>query len=137
MRRTTAVGVLPGAAGASTVAQPAPIGTPRHEALLLTTALAYAAGLIHTIAAVEHVSEFWLFGGFFAGLAAAQFAWGTLAFARPAPRTLIFGAYLASGTVILWLCTRTVGLPIGPTPWQPESAGALDVAATADEIVLA
>jgi hypothetical protein len=113
------------------------LGTPRYEAVLLASALSFAAGLIHTIATVEHMREYALFGVFFAGLAAVQFAWGAWIFARPAPRTLLAGVYLAWGIVALWACSRTIGLPIGPTPWQPEPAGTIDVAATSDEIVMA
>jgi hypothetical protein len=81
--------------------------------------------------------EFVLFGVFFAALAAIQLAWGSWIFSHPAPAGLRGGACLAVAVAMLWLCSRTVGLPIGPTPWQPEGAGALDVAATSDELVLA
>ena len=37
----------------------------------------------------------------------------------------------------LWMISRTSGLPIGPQPWAPESVGALDSIATANEIALA
>ena len=129
----TAAGVAP---APSAAARP-PLGTPRYEALLLATSLSFAAGLIHVIAAVEHMSEFWLFGVFFAVLAAVQLGWGGWVFAHPGSSVLMIGVYLAWAVVILWMCSRTVGLPIGPTPWQPETPGALDVAATSDEIVLA
>jgi hypothetical protein len=94
-------------------------------------------GLIHGVAAVEHMEEFALFGVFFAALAAVQFAWGSRAFARPTPGLLRVGACLAWAVAGLWFWSRTVGLPIGPTPWQPEGVGGLDVAATSDELVLA
>ena len=33
--------------------------------------------------------------------------------------------------------SRTTGMPFGPEPWQAESAGALDLAATAGEALIA
>jgi hypothetical protein len=38
--------------------------------------------------------------------------------------------------VLLWIVSRTVGLPIGPERWTPESVGAIDSIASADELVL-
>ena len=121
----------------SWVGRRAPLGSPRYEALLLVASLSLAAGVIHAIAAVEHMGEFALFGAFFACLAAVQLAWGSWIFSRPAPQILGWGVYLAGAVAALWLCSRTVGLPLGPTSWRAEPAGPLDVAATSDELVLA
>jgi hypothetical protein len=38
--------------------------------------------------------------------------------------------------VAVWLLSRTVGLPLGPTPWEPEGIGILDVLATVFEIAV-
>ena len=38
--------------------------------------------------------------------------------------------------VLLWLATRTVGLPIGPDPGEVEPAGLHDLLATADELAI-
>jgi hypothetical protein len=37
----------------------------------------------------------------------------------------------------LWAVSRSTGLPVGGAAWTPEPVGALDVAATADEVLLA
>src|SRR5436853_4305638 len=40
---------------------------------------------------------------------------------------LVFAVYVAS---------RTVGVPFGPMPWQPEEVGAVDLASKATELAL-
>lgn len=39
--------------------------------------------------------------------------------------------------VLLWVASRTVGLPIGPSTWTPEPVGAIDTIASGDELALA
>jgi hypothetical protein len=38
--------------------------------------------------------------------------------------------------VLLWIASRTIGLPIGPEPWTAESVGAIDVLASLDELLI-
>lgn len=100
-------------------------------------ALAVAAGLIHASALLDHLREYLLFGLFFAVVAPAQIAWGLEVGLRPAPRWLALGAALNAAIALIWLQTRTLGLPFGPDPWQAEGVGTLDVAATLDELAIA
>jgi hypothetical protein len=108
---------------------------PRRELEVDASVLAIAAGLIHAVAAVGHVTEFWLFAVFFAVLAAAQVTWGVLVYGGADRRVLRAGAWGSAAVALLWLVSRTVGLPIGPEAGTPETAGALDVLATLDELV--
>jgi hypothetical protein len=94
--------------------------------------LGIAAGLIHAIAAVGHTG-YWPFAAFFAVLAVAQLTWGALVYRGASRRVLVAGAWGNAAVALLWLLTRTVGLPIGPHAGGPEPAGALDVLATLDE----
>ncbi|MEA2387232.1 MAG: hypothetical protein QOG41_5 [Thermoleophilaceae bacterium] len=107
----------------------------RRELEVDAAVLAIAAGLIHAVAAVGHVAEFWLFGGFFAVLAAAQVSWGALVYRGAGPRLLAAGAWGSAAVALLWLVSRTSGLPIGPHAGSPEAVGPLDVLATLDEQV--
>lgn len=107
------------------------------DGLFVACGLAWAAGLIHVVAAVEHIQEYALHAVFFALLAAAQFAWGAALYRWPTRRLLCAGAVVSILIVALWIVSRTTGLPIGPTPWNPEPVGALDSIATSDEILLA
>jgi hypothetical protein len=107
------------------------------DRLFVVCGLAWAAGLIHVLAAIQHVDEYLLFAVFFALLAPVQFAWGVAVYRRPGQRLLLAGAVGSLAVALLWLVSRTIGLPLGETPWQPEPVGAIDVLATADEVVLA
>ena len=63
-------------------------------------------------------------------------AWAILFLHRP-NRTLLIAGAVGNGTIIaLWTVTRTVGLPVGPEPWQPEAIAALDVLSTLCEVAL-
>jgi hypothetical protein len=104
---------------------------------VLLCGLAWAAGFIHVRAAIEHLPVSAAEAVFFELLAAAQLLLGVMLYRRPS-RTLLVTAALGSvAVVVLWVVSRTVGLPVGPQPWVPERVGALDVLASADELVLA
>jgi hypothetical protein len=107
------------------------------DALFLACGLAWGACLIHGVAAIEHAREYMPYSIFFALLACAQLWWGIAVYRRPAPKLLLAGAVVSLMVVALWIVSRTAGLPIGPRPWTPESVGAIDSFASADEILLA
>ncbi len=95
------------------------------------------AGLVHLAVVQEHLQEWWLYGVFFAAVGAAQIGWALAALARdraPFLRTVVYGNL---AVVALWAATRTVGLPIGPEPWQVEAAGRADVLCTLLEVAVA
>jgi hypothetical protein len=112
-------------------------GTRVEDKLFIACGLAWGSGLIHVVAAIQHVDEYLLFAAFFAVLAPVQFAWGVLVYRDQDRRLLVAGAVASLGIAALWTVSRTIGLPIGETAWKPEAVGALDVVATADELVLA
>ena len=108
----------------------------RRELEVDAAVLAIAAGLIHAVAAVTHFGEYWLFGSFFAVLAVAQVAWGALVYRGAERSLLVVGAWASAGVALLWLVTRTVGLPIGPHAGHPQTVGPLDALATLDELAI-
>lgn len=108
----------------------------RSYPLQLLTAFYWLAAAAHVVASTSHFSEWWAFGVFFAGLAAWQAAWGVLVYRDPSERSLITGAGVNFGVTLIWLVSRTVGIPVGPEQWSPESVGALDIAATIDELAI-
>lgn len=108
----------------------------RRELEVDAAVLAIAAGMIHAVAAVGHASEHWTFAAFFATLAVAQCAWGCLVYRGADRRMLAAGAWGSGAVAMLWLVTRTVGLPFGPHAGAPEAVGPLDVLATLDEQVV-
>ena len=105
----------------------------RRELEIDAALLAIAAGLIHAVAGVSHFGDYWLFAVFFAVPAPAQIAWGVLVYRGAARSLLVAGAWGSAGVALLWLVTRTVGLPIGPHAGAPEAVGPLDALATIDE----
>jgi hypothetical protein len=108
------------------------------EALRWSAAvLTAAAAAIHFAVMPEHFDEDWIFGVFFAAAAWAQLAW-TLLVTRSEDRRLLFagvGGNLA--IVLVWVASRTIGLPLGPNPGVRESVQFIDVLATAVEILAA
>lgn len=101
------------------------------SAALLVTAV------IHLAVVPEHAREWPLAAGFFVVLASAELALA-VAVARGAGRTMVLsGAALSVASAVLWLASRTVGLPLGPEAFTPEAIGAPDVVSTALEALAA
>jgi hypothetical protein len=112
--------------------------TPAERIVGSAAALSIAASMIHASVIVPHFREYFLFGVFFVVSAVFQLVWGMLAWNRRNDRTLLtIGAVANLAIVVLWVATRTVGLPIGPEPGEVEPAGLHDLLATADEIAIA
>jgi hypothetical protein len=84
-----------------------------------------AAAGVHAAVGPVHFREGLLLGMFFAGAALAQVGWSLAMAVRPS-RTLLIAAVAGNSAVLLlWLVTRTIGLP-GLLP-GPESVGPWDV----------
>ena len=107
------------------------------DALLHLAALSIVAGAIHAVVASPHFVEAWAYGTFFAVLAAFQLAWAVWIYARPSTPGFRIGAGVNAAVIGVWIVSRTTGMPFGPEPWQAESVGALDLAATAGEALIA
>jgi hypothetical protein len=107
------------------------------DRLLVVSGLAAGAGLIHVVAAFQHLDEYAWYALFFVVLAIAQLTWGVALYRAPTRRLMTVGAVGAVLVVLLWVASRTAGLPIGPSPWSPEAVGLTDSVASADELVIA
>ena len=83
------------------------------KALLLGYASAGAAAL-HAVVCPAHFSESAVFGAFFLAAAVLQGTWAVLIVTRPTQHLLATGIIANTIIVIVWLFSRTVGLPIGP-----------------------
>jgi hypothetical protein len=97
---------------------------------------ALGAGLVHLAVVQEHLSEGWPFGLFFAVLGVLQIGWAAFALlidVLPMPRRF---AALNAAVILLWLVSRTVGLPVGPEPWEAEAVGTADLLCSGLEVVL-
>ena len=102
----------------------------------ISSTLSLGAGAIHFAEIQEHIAYDMAFGVFFIGIAWFQALWA-LAYLRRPTRSLAAGAaFVNVAVLLLWLASRTVGLPYGPTPGVPEAVGALDLIATGFEVTL-
>lgn len=109
----------------------------------VTTAGAAAAATLSTGAAAIHFSvlpvhlaEFAPFGLAFLAVGWFQLIWAQFYLLRPTRGVATAGGLVNAAVAVVWLLSRTVGLPVGPNPWAPESIGLLDLFATAFEIAL-
>lgn len=99
--------------------------------------LSLAAAAIHFAVGPEHVVEYAPYGVLFLGLAWFQSLWALSYVVRSDARLGAVAIVVNFGAALVWLWSRTVGLPFGPEPRGPETIGALDVVATTEELFLA
>jgi FtsP/CotA-like multicopper oxidase with cupredoxin domain len=86
-----------------------------------------AAGLIHLAVAPEHLREYVPFGVFFLVVGSAQIVLAVELASRPTRRLALLVAASSALLIGLWIVSRTVGLPVGPHPGEPEDIGLPDV----------
>ena len=99
---------------------------------LAVTSLA-AAG-IHFAVMGEHFAEYFLFGLFFSVVAWLQALWALGVVVTPTRPLLIAGLVGNAVVVVVWIVSRTTGLPIGPDAGTPEAVASLDVLSTLLEV---
>jgi hypothetical protein len=95
------------------------------------------AAAVHFAVTQEHVREWWGYGAFFFVSAWAQLLWAALVVRVHSRGLVTVGLVGNAAVVVLWVVTRTVGLPFGPEPGDAEVVGRADVIATALEVVAA
>jgi hypothetical protein len=101
--------------------------------LLLVAGLVGSAA-IHAAVIPEHLQEWTYAGTFFIVLTAAELGVAALVLMRPSRRlVLLTAAVISIGPLLVWLCSRTAGLPFGPEAGEPEAIGLPDVVACALE----
>lgn len=106
--------------------------------VLALVGLAATAGVIHLVATVEHVGDDWPLGVFFALVGSGQLLAARSIYRRPDDRRVLKA--VAAGSVaiaLLWLLSRTTGLPFGPRAGKVSSVGAADTIATLQELAFA
>src|SRR5215510_1394716 len=106
------------------------MATVRGLVLWTAAAASIASAAIHFSVIGEHYQEAWYFGVFFMVAAWAQVTWAIAIIVRPSRRILAAGSALQALLVVVYLWSRTTGLPIGPEPWKPEEVAFVDVLST-------
>ena len=105
---------------------------------LALAGLAATTGVIHLVATVEHVGVDWELAVFFALVGAGQLAAGWRIYRAAADARLL--ALVAAGSVavaLVWIFSRTTGLPFGPDAGKVAAVGVGDTIATLLELVFA
>jgi hypothetical protein len=110
---------------------------PRTSWLWATAAASVVAAGGHLAVIDDHFHEAVLYGTFFLVLTIVQFGWAAWLVWRPTMPVLFAGAAASVLVVLLWLATRTVGIPIGPEAGEKETFGVLDVACSTAEALVA
>jgi hypothetical protein len=93
--------------------------------------------VIHLAVVPEHAREWPAAAGFFVALAVVELVLSGVVLARTSPRVLVVGSAISVASAVLWVASRTVGLPIGPEAFTPEAVAAPDLVATALEVFAA
>jgi FtsP/CotA-like multicopper oxidase with cupredoxin domain len=99
------------------------------------TLFTLAAGLIHLAVAPEHLHEYVPFGVFFLAVGSAQIVLAMELASRPTRRLALLVAAGTAMLIGLWVASRSVGLPVGPHPGNPEQVGLTDVLCTVLELL--
>lgn len=124
-----------------TVAAGVQLPHPRRQAVsdapaaVALTGLAATAGVIHLVAAAEHVGGDGSLGAFFLLVGAGQLGAARLVHRDPSDRSLLaLGAAGSVAIALLWILSRTAGVPFGPDAGQVVSVGVADTIATLLEL---
>ena len=94
------------------------------------------AAVVHGVVIGEHVDESALYGAFFIVVTVAQAVYAAAVMARPGQLLLWLGAVGNAALVVLWIVTRTAGVPLGPEAGEVEPVGLLDILAAVAELAI-
>jgi len=106
---------------------------PLTGALVIAALASIVAAVVHLTVVPEHLRESGLYGAFFIGAAAAQFGSAVLLVRTRSQSLVRLVAVGNSAVIVLWLCTRLVGIPLGPDAGETEPFQLLDVTASTCE----
>jgi hypothetical protein len=87
------------------------------------------SAVVHAAVIPEHLEEWTAAGAFFIVLTVAEVAAAAAVVARPGRLAWRAAAALSLGPLVLWACSRTLGMPFGPGVGVPEAVGVPDCAA--------
>jgi len=126
----------------SPIAQAAPgarLASPGADSALAPSAFGAVAVLsgvaagIHLGVAPEHFAEWWGYGAFFVLAAMGECALVALLALRPRPWVVQAGIWASLATMLMYLVSRTSGIPLGPETGVVEAVELPGLAATAAE----
>ena len=123
---------------ATTSLTPSYRGVLRASRLLVhvAAALSLAAGYVHFAYAESHFEEWWGYGVFFIAAGNLQALFAALLVWRPRAWLPLAGIAGNLGIVVVYVLSRTNGVPLGPHARVVEEAGAIDWATTAAQVAI-
>jgi hypothetical protein len=98
--------------------------------------LSMGAAVIHFVVIPGHWDEYWGQGLFFIVAAVAQLLWAVWVVVAPSRLLYLAGAVGNAAIVVLWIVTRTAGVPAGPGAGEREAVEFADTLATVLEVLL-
>ncbi len=98
--------------------------------------LSFGAAAIHFAVSPEHFGEWVPYGVAFACLAWFQLLWAATYLVGGARPWTTAAVVVNAGAVIVWVWSRTIGLPIGPDPGATEPVGFADALSSGFEALL-
>ena len=104
--------------------------------LATVTGLSLVAAAIHVKVAPEHFAEWWGYGAFFVAAAVAEVALVLALAYRPATWVVQAGIWGSLATLLMYLVSRTAGVPLGPAAGAVEEVEMLGVVASCAEAAL-
>ncbi|WP_311983953.1 hypothetical protein [Parafrankia sp. CH37] len=103
---------------------------------ILAAFASLGAAATHAAVAPSHFGSWPLSGVFFIAAAIFQASWALPALRQAGRRTMAAGLLVNAGSILLWLVSRTSGLPIGPHAGLPEQVDRVDLTTVAFEAVV-
>lgn len=91
--------------------------------------------MIHLWVAVGYFEVWWGYGTFFLGVAAAQGLFSVALLRWPGPALSLAGILGNLFVILVYIFSRTSGVPFGPHAGRAEDAGILDMSATGIELM--
>ncbi len=102
----------------------------------LAAACSLVAALAHAWVVRSHLTHWWGYGAFFAGLAVAQAVYGWAIARYPGRRLALAGVAANLGVLTLYSYSRAVAVPLGPHAGRAETIGIPDLVCAAAEVGL-
>jgi hypothetical protein len=108
---------------------------PARLGMLCVAAAGASAGGIHLAVVPSHWAQAQVYGAFFVLVGTTQVVWSLLLLVRPSRPLLGLTVAANLGVLLVWLQSRTIGLPLGPAAGRREPIGVLDLACGVIEAV--
>ncbi|HET7278326.1 MAG TPA: hypothetical protein VFJ22_09630, partial [Dermatophilaceae bacterium] len=106
-----------------------------HDLRLLLVAGLVGSAAVHAAVVPEHLDQWPVAGAFFVLLFLVELALALAVLLRLDRLVLVVTAWVSAATLLLWLVSRSVGLPFGPEAGVSEAVGLPDVACCLLELV--